>query len=338
LVEHTTENRGVAGSIPALATPESPVKPQFLQPAPPDGPLPSAFSGLFSGPLGRQLCVPQRESRPHYVGQVMHDPVDIQRRIHRLFARVERRDDYGQLLRHIVKSIVVAHGAFNGVGTIVEVATQPGDGDDIFRDDLVFPQGTLHLVTTNLAVALDVIPQTCRFTESGSGGGVARGSTRGQPTGAATRSRRPCTRWTGSARRAPCRSSRHVRCADGVSGLIRTRGSAGRLRDGAAVVTRSGVTIELVRIQPRDAALILDGQPPASIDVAPDYPTEFSHGIAASVSNNSPLGPFFMKRIDDGLAVGEIGGGLADDGMQKVMGSSPSAAVKVPANSRVPFA
>ena len=68
--------------------------------------------------------------------------------------------------RHIVKSIVIAHGAFNGVGTIVEVPNQPGDGEDIFRDDLVFPQGTLHLVTTNLGFTFNVIPQSCRFTAS----------------------------------------------------------------------------------------------------------------------------------------------------------------------------
>jgi hypothetical protein len=68
--------------------------------------------------------------------------------------------------RHIVKSIVIAHGAFNGVGTIVEVPNQPGDGEDIFRDDLVFPQGTLHLVTTNLDSAFKLIPQSCRFSAS----------------------------------------------------------------------------------------------------------------------------------------------------------------------------
>ena len=66
----------------------------------------------------------------------------------------------------IVKSIVVAHGAFNGVGTIVEVPNQPGDGEDIFRDDFIFAQGTLHLVTTNVGFAFDVIPQSCRFTAS----------------------------------------------------------------------------------------------------------------------------------------------------------------------------
>ena len=61
---------------------------------------------------------------------------------------------------------MIAHGAFNGVGTIVEVPNQPGDGEDIFRDDLIFPQGTLHLVTTNLDFVFDVIPQSCRFTAS----------------------------------------------------------------------------------------------------------------------------------------------------------------------------
>ena len=30
--------------------------------------------------------------------QVMHDPVDIRQRIDRLVARIDRRDDYGQLL------------------------------------------------------------------------------------------------------------------------------------------------------------------------------------------------------------------------------------------------
>jgi hypothetical protein len=46
---------------------------------------PWAFSGLFSGHLGRHRGT-------------VHDPIDIRRRIDRLVARVDRRDDYGQLL------------------------------------------------------------------------------------------------------------------------------------------------------------------------------------------------------------------------------------------------
>jgi hypothetical protein len=37
---------------------------------------------------------------------------------------------------------------------------------DAARDDLVFAQGTLHLVATNLGFAFSVIPQSCRFTTS----------------------------------------------------------------------------------------------------------------------------------------------------------------------------
>jgi hypothetical protein len=79
--------------------------------------------------------------------------------------------------RHIVKSVVVAHGAFNGVGAIVEVPNLPGDADNIFRDDLVFPQGTMHLVTTNLAFDFNVIPQSCRFTATVQQTGVIVGGT-----------------------------------------------------------------------------------------------------------------------------------------------------------------
>jgi hypothetical protein len=39
-----------------------------------------------------------RQIGHHRVVHAMHDPVDIRRRIERLIARVDRRDDYGQLL------------------------------------------------------------------------------------------------------------------------------------------------------------------------------------------------------------------------------------------------
>jgi hypothetical protein len=45
-----------------------------------------------------KMRVPRRTSGVIISGQVMHDPVDIRRRIDRLVARVDRRDDYGQLL------------------------------------------------------------------------------------------------------------------------------------------------------------------------------------------------------------------------------------------------
>jgi hypothetical protein len=42
-------------------------------------------------------------------------------------------------------SNIRARGVFNGVGKMVEVPTQPGDPENMERDDLVFRQGTLHL-------------------------------------------------------------------------------------------------------------------------------------------------------------------------------------------------
>ncbi len=54
--------------------------------------------GPFQRPSHRQMRVLRRTSGVIISGQVMHDPVDIRRRIDRLVARVDRRDDYGQLL------------------------------------------------------------------------------------------------------------------------------------------------------------------------------------------------------------------------------------------------
>jgi hypothetical protein len=65
--------------------------------------------------------------------------------------------------RDIVASPVLARGAFNGAGRLVEVANQPGDPADAARDDLVFTGGTMHVlsVTNDFAGSLD--PRTCVF-------------------------------------------------------------------------------------------------------------------------------------------------------------------------------
>src|SRR6478736_4480246 len=65
--------------------------------------------------------------------------------------------------RDVVASPVVARGIFDGVGRIVEVASRPGDPDNVVRDNFVFKAGTLHTVTRNLKVTFSVDPQTCRF-------------------------------------------------------------------------------------------------------------------------------------------------------------------------------
>ena len=64
--------------------------------------------------------------------------------------------------RHVVSTIVVAKGVFRGAGKLVEVENRPGDPDNVTRDDLVFPQGTLHIRNTSRAAPeFTVDPQTC---------------------------------------------------------------------------------------------------------------------------------------------------------------------------------
>lgn len=63
--------------------------------------------------------------------------------------------------RTVVSTLIVAKGVFTGEGRVVEVANRPGDPDNVSRDDLVFPHGTMHLVTTNKSVTPSVNPQTC---------------------------------------------------------------------------------------------------------------------------------------------------------------------------------
>jgi hypothetical protein len=65
--------------------------------------------------------------------------------------------------RTVVSSVVIARGVFTGVGRIVEVAGQPGDPDNVVRDDFVFAAGNIHTVTTNLDLTFNVDPRSCVF-------------------------------------------------------------------------------------------------------------------------------------------------------------------------------
>jgi hypothetical protein len=77
--------------------------------------------------------------------------------------------------RSVVSGQVVASGVFTGGGHIVEVDSQPGDPDNVNRDDLVFPDGTMHLVSTLLSVAIFVDPRTCVITVTIEQSGVISG-------------------------------------------------------------------------------------------------------------------------------------------------------------------
>ena len=63
--------------------------------------------------------------------------------------------------RTVINSLIATRGVFTGAGTIVEVPNRPGDSDAVTRDDLVFPQGKMHLVSTNKSFNVTVDPKTC---------------------------------------------------------------------------------------------------------------------------------------------------------------------------------
>jgi hypothetical protein len=66
--------------------------------------------------------------------------------------------------RTVLSSVVVAKGVFTGVGRIVEIPSLPTDPDNVSRDDLVFPEGTMHLVSTTVAItAFSLNPRNCLF-------------------------------------------------------------------------------------------------------------------------------------------------------------------------------
>ena len=66
--------------------------------------------------------------------------------------------------RTTISSVVIAKGVFSGVGRIVELPNLPGDPDNVSRDDLVFPEGTMHLLTTGTGFSFSLNPHNCMFT------------------------------------------------------------------------------------------------------------------------------------------------------------------------------
>ena len=66
--------------------------------------------------------------------------------------------------RTVISSVIVAKGVFSGVGQIVEIPNLPTDPPNVSRDDLVFPEGTMHLVSTSEEVtSFSLNPHSCLF-------------------------------------------------------------------------------------------------------------------------------------------------------------------------------
>jgi hypothetical protein len=64
----------------------------------------------------------------------------------------------GTTSRTVISSVVVAKGVFRGVGRYTEFPDLPS------RVDLVFPSGTMHLVSTLGDLSFSINPHSCLFT------------------------------------------------------------------------------------------------------------------------------------------------------------------------------
>lgn len=76
--------------------------------------------------------------------------------------------------------------------------------------------------------------------------------------------------------------------------------------------------LRLERMTAATAAALLDDQCPSDIDVAADYPTEFSKGVAAQVATGSELGPYVIYSPTESIVVGEIGGAFTSEGTVEI--------------------
>ena len=64
----------------------------------------------------------------------------------------------------IVSTMIATRGVFKGLGRIAEVEDRPGDPQNVNRDDLVFPEGTIHISETNKPPKISLDRQTCVLT------------------------------------------------------------------------------------------------------------------------------------------------------------------------------
>ena len=61
--------------------------------------------------------------------------------------------------RTVISSVAVAKGVFRGVG----MPRLPTDAPNVSRADLVYPEGTMHLVSMTVGLSSSVNPHTCLF-------------------------------------------------------------------------------------------------------------------------------------------------------------------------------
>jgi len=77
--------------------------------------------------------------------------------------------------RTVITSVIIAKGVFSGVGRIVEIPGQPGD--QVTQDNLVFPEGTMHIVGTPTGFSFSINPDSCVATVTATSNSQITGGT-----------------------------------------------------------------------------------------------------------------------------------------------------------------
>jgi RimJ/RimL family protein N-acetyltransferase len=77
------------------------------------------------------------------------------------------------------------------------------------------------------------------------------------------------------------------------------------------------MSVRLVPVTRAAAEAIAAGRAPAGLPTAPDYPTEFSLGVARSLLDDGAE-PFFVQRAEDDVVVGEIGAAFVEEGVLEI--------------------
>jgi hypothetical protein len=78
--------------------------------------------------------------------------------------------------RTVISSVIVAKGVFSGVGRIVEVQSLPTDPPNSSRDDLVFPSGSIHIISTIVDFSFSVNPNCLAHATIQQTGGIVGGT------------------------------------------------------------------------------------------------------------------------------------------------------------------
>lgn len=80
-----------------------------------------------------------------------------------------------------------------------------------------------------------------------------------------------------------------------------------------------GMNVRLEGMTTATAAALLEGARPTDVELADDYPTEFSVGVAAQVANGSILGAYVIVEIGYAVVRSRWARGIATEAVRELL-------------------